>query len=63
MRRKSTLENGGCDLYSTLIFVVSIMLASFPGSSAPEREIELVHAVFSGIFSHVSTAKGRTKQR
>ena len=35
-------------------------LASFPGSSAPEREIKLVHAETEpGIFSHMRTIKGR----
>ena len=35
-------------------------LASFPGSSAPERKIELVHAERAWyFFSHVRTLKGR----
>ena len=35
-------------------------LASFPGSSAPERNIELVHVERAWFFfSHVSTLKGR----
>ena len=34
------------------------VLASFPGSSAPEREIEVVHAREPGIFSRVRALKG-----
>ena len=34
-------------------------IASFPGSSAPEREIELVHVERAWYFSHVRTLKGR----
>ena len=43
------------------LHTVQVNLASFPGSSAPEREIELVHAERAWYFSHVSTAKGRAE--
>ena len=42
-------------------YIVQVNLASLPGSSAPEREIELVHAEKAWYFSHVSTAKGRAE--